>query len=154
LQNQGTVATPDKFWVDLYINPVKPPEAAGDIWCTLCPTPPAPPNECIDDLGIAWQVMGESLAPGQTMTLTSNADPFLVPSQTHWNGRFLRSGSQELYVYVDSWGGEGVSAGWIIESNEANNRLGPVRVDVSDQRMTSTAVTEFERIPPRPNPHD
>lgn len=147
LKNDGNEATtPDNFWVDLYINPIRPPETAGEIWCDLCLTP-----GCVNDLGLAWHVTGVSLEPNGELTLSSEVgvDPYLVPSQTHWNGNFIRPGDQELYFYVDSWGGEGVVTGWIDELDETNNRLGPVSVNVSDQGMAGIASDTFDPMSER-----
>src|SRR5690606_9247497 len=61
ISNQGTVPA-QNFWVDLSINPSSPPSAANHIWNERCGTTPC--------FGLAWEVK-ESLAPGQSMTLTT-----------------------------------------------------------------------------------
>ncbi len=111
----------DFFWVDFYINPTSFPTEAGHLWGTLCSA-----NTCY---GLAWQV-GATLAPGAVITLTSaGGDPYLAPPpDTNWPGFFNQSGTQNVGVYVDSWGGLGVPEGYVVESNETNNSRTSVTV--------------------------
>ncbi len=63
--NQGSAAA-EAFWVDLYINPSSPPNAANQIWNARCGLTPC--------FGMVWQVPG-GLAPGQSITLSSQSLP-------------------------------------------------------------------------------
>ncbi|NJN97862.1 MAG: PKD domain-containing protein [Anaerolineales bacterium] len=157
IKNTGTGVAAANFWVDMYINPLPFPNEAGHLWGMLCPTPPNPPaNPCADDYGLAWQVT-TPLAPGQVITLTSSiGDPYLAASpHTVWPGSFNKSGLTALWVYVDSWNGVNVPAGFIAESNETNNRLGPVSVNVTGAGVTNpsdTGLSENQSPPVRPLP--
>ncbi|HET7091028.1 MAG TPA: Calx-beta domain-containing protein, partial [Anaerolineae bacterium] len=111
IQNQGTTPITKEFWVDLYIDPVRPPSAANETWDQLCPAPPTP---CY---GGAWLIT-RTLAPGQLITLTS---AMLLPEYTRWPGWFVTSGSHSVYVYVDSYSPNS-SSGAILETSESDNR--------------------------------
>lgn len=125
LQNIGAETIPPNFWVDLYINPQDPPEQAGDVWQNRCTSSPC--------LGLSWQV-GTSIDPDQMLTLSSQAsDPHLSSDLTEWDGFFATGGTKELWVFVDSWGGSDDPDGFITESDEFNNRFGPVQVEVAPQ---------------------
>jgi autotransporter family porin len=106
ISNQGTAAA-QGFWVDLYINPSSPPSAVNQIWNERCGMTPC--------FGLAWQVE-ESLAPGQSMTLTSQKP---LAGFAIWPGWFA-AGTSDLYAYVDSFN-PGNANGTVLESNEANN---------------------------------
>ncbi|MFQ3684491.1 SdrD B-like domain-containing protein, partial [Roseiflexus sp.] len=110
VKNVGGSPTTIGFWVDLYINPSTPPSAPNTRWNDVCGISPC--------YGIAWYV-NQSLAPGQSITLTSAPGQFAGP-QSVWPGHFA-SGANSLYVYVDSFNPP-VPTGAIAESNEANNR--------------------------------
>ncbi|NJN92670.1 MAG: DUF11 domain-containing protein [Anaerolineales bacterium] len=142
IQNAGTVAAPANFWVDYYINPPAFPTEAGHVWSALCPS-------CY---GLAWQVR-RSLAPGETITLTSaSSDPYLVPAYTRWPGFFNQSGSQRLGAYVDSWDGLNKPQGFILESNETNNLITRVDIVVTGTSPNSVDLSTTEPIPARPLP--
>lgn len=154
LKNIGTAPAGENFWVDLFVNPARPPATAGDIWTALCPAPPDAPYECDDDLGLAWQVT-RPVAPGEVIRLTSVAgvDPYLHAGQTQWHSHFNRSGVQELWVYVDAWNGPGMPGGWVEESNESNNALGPVSINVDGGvRGAGQGDATHRLIPHRPLP--
>lgn len=116
------------FWVDLYINPSRPPEV-NEPW-----------NELARQ-GLAWYVES-TLQPGQSVTLNSfphiPTNPFgydPAASSPTWNGRLPR-GVNTIYVYVDSWnrspdGSQGSPFGAVEEVNETNNRA-QVTVIISD----------------------
>ncbi len=107
------------FWVDLYVNPRRPPEV----------------NERWNDLsrqGLAWFFAG-TLQPGESVTLNSRPRSSTNPygydpttSSPTWNGR-LPPGRNTIYVYVDSWnrdesGNVSSPFGAVEEVNETNNR--------------------------------
>ena len=112
ITNSGA-ATASGFWVDFYINPTAVPSQPNTRWETVCTLKPC--------YGIAWYV-AESVAPGQTITLTSTASSYRA-SNTLWTGTLVR-GSQTLALYVDSYSCEnGVCAasGAVQEHDETNN---------------------------------
>ncbi|OAN48636.1 collagen-binding protein [Chloroflexus islandicus] len=108
-----------KFWVDLYVNPSRPPEV-NEPW-----------NE-LSRQGVAWYIEG-TLQPGESVTLNSfprsPTNPFgydPAASSPTWSGRLPR-GVNTIYVYADSWnrspdGGERSPFGAVEEANETNNR--------------------------------
>jgi phage terminase large subunit-like protein len=110
VKNVGGSPTTVGFWVDLYINPSTPPTTPNVRWNDVCGISPC--------YGIAWYV-NQSLAPGQSITLTSAPGQFAGP-QSIWPGSFA-SGTNALYVYVDSYNPP-VPTGAVVESNETNNR--------------------------------
>jgi hypothetical protein len=110
VKNVGGSPTTVGFWVDLYINPSTPPTTPNVRWNDVCGISPC--------YGIAWYV-NQSLAPGQSITLTSAPGQFAGP-QSVWPGSFA-SGTNALYVYVDSYNPP-VPTGAVVESNETNNR--------------------------------
>jgi hypothetical protein len=110
VKNVGGSPTTIGFWVDLYINPSTPPTTPNVRWNDVCGISPC--------YGIAWYV-NQSLAPGQSITLTSAPGQFAGP-QSIWPGSFA-SGTNALYVYVDSYNPP-VPTGAVVESNETNNR--------------------------------
>jgi hypothetical protein len=109
ITNSGS-ARAAPFWVDLYINPSKPPTAANSTWNMVCGMTPC--------FGIAWSVPA-GLEPNASITLSSAAGQFAAPYSS-WPGYFAR-GTADLYVYVDSWN-PGVASGAVPEANEGNNR--------------------------------
>jgi hypothetical protein len=109
VKNVGGSPTTVGFWVDLYINPSTPPTTPNVRWNDVCGISPC--------YGIAWYV-NQSLAPGQSITLTSAPGQFAGP-QSIWPGSFA-SGTNALYVYVDSYNPP-VPTGAVVESNETNN---------------------------------
>jgi len=136
IQNQGTTAITTPFWVDLYIDPVRPPTAANETWDELCPTPPTP---CY---GGAWSIT-RTLAPGQLITLTSAT---LHPDFDYWPDRFVISGSHAVYVYVDSYAPSSPS-GAIIETDESDNRADLI-VNVAPDLMHNQAQAQAQLTTP------
>ncbi|MGC9038557.1 MAG: SdrD B-like domain-containing protein, partial [Roseiflexus sp.] len=110
VKNVGGSPTTIGFWVDLYINPSVAPTTPNVRWNDVCGISPC--------YGIAWYV-NQSLAPGQSITLTSAPGQFAGP-QSVWPGSFA-GGTNTLYVYVDSYNPP-VPTGAVVESNETNNR--------------------------------
>lgn len=135
MSNRGPVAV-DGFWVDLYVNPTKVPttgdlrrweDACGDD--TTCPT------------GIAWGIgddPDELLQPQEERTLISVSSQFhpdgYDPANTVWTGS-LPAGDYTFYAYVDSIENRDLDRdadvdGAIEETDETNNRCGPVNLVV------------------------
>ncbi len=108
--NRGE-APASQFWVDFYINPSQPPSGPNQRWDSVCGLKPC--------YGIAWYV-DQTLAPGQSITLTSTADSYAA-SYTRWPGAFA-PGTRDLYLYVDSWN-PGVAHGAVLEKDETNNHF-------------------------------
>jgi VCBS repeat-containing protein len=119
----------DAFWVDLYINPDKPPIAANLSWDKTCTLSPC--------YGIAWGVLG--LGAGESIVLTSVKDSY-AEEYTYWENTFAL-GTTELYLYVDSWD-LSHTYGAIQESNESNNRADLLGLHVISSR------TYFPRVFP------
>jgi len=121
-QNQGHAATTTDFWVDLYVDPVTPPQV-NQPWHWLC-SPDHPTGEC---QGGAWHVL-QPVAPGQVVTLISAQ---FVVTQSRWIGSFISAGEHVLYAYVDSWNGSVPNAA-ITETDEHNNLFGPLVIQVQE----------------------
>jgi len=132
------------FWVDFYDNPSPPPEAANQIWNFLCS------GSLEDCYGIAWYV-DDGLKPGESIVLRSLPGEYEGP-QTHWPGKFVQSGSHDLYAFADAWNW-GVWYGAVEERNEGlDNRYGPVSINVAPGTGGGALQTEEEvYIPWRPN---
>jgi hypothetical protein len=126
------------FWVDLFINPSKPPAAANTIWNMVCGMTPC--------FGITWAVPG-GLGPGDSVTLTSAPGQFATPYSI-WPGYFAR-GTADLYLYVDSWN-PGVTAGAVPESNEGNNRAELHGLVVTGPNPKLLSLQSVEQLPVRP----
>lgn len=121
VQNVGEVDA-GPFWVDLYDDPLSPPEAANQPWNQLC-------RVALEDCyGLSWYVES-GLPAGHSVTLTSLAG--YAPEQTHWLGHFVQSGQHALYAFADSWNW-GVQHGAVQERNEGpDNRYGPLYIYVA-----------------------
>jgi len=107
IENQGTAATANGFWVDFYINPSTPPSGPNQLWYDLA------------DEGLAWGVT-ELLSPGESLTLVYSTDPnapnlYFAPDESLYNGS-LPTGTL-VYVQVDS-ARENVTYGGILETHE------------------------------------
>jgi protocatechuate 3,4-dioxygenase beta subunit len=141
--NNGSESTVSGFWVDFYLNPVTVPDRANLRWDSLCS---ASRSEACR--GIAWYVR-QSLAPGQSITLTSTAGSYNADS-TVWDGR-LPAGTRSAYIYVDSWNPT-VEHGAVLETNESNNLAG--RTDLVVTADPAVAEAEPQQspadLPPRP----
>jgi hypothetical protein len=131
------------FWVDLYDNPLPPPDGANQVWNYIC-------SGALEDCyGIAWYVAG-GLAHGESIVLSS-AGGYQV-DQTHWVDAFVGRGRHDLYAFADSWNGT-VWYGAVLEEHEGiDNRFGPLTVCVAPGSMTVSHGTEdeVEPIPLRP----
>jgi uncharacterized repeat protein (TIGR01451 family) len=145
--NTGNAATGEGFWVDFYINPVPVPTTGNERWDSLG-------SNLNPVRGIAWAISSPGLDPGESITLTSNGIGGQAPSERHtrWDDKFV-DGTQDLYVYVDSFSSDGGTNAGILESDETNNRselhfISPLTggtIDLSD-------LPEPAAIPPRHDP--
>lgn len=133
--NQGDApATP--FWVDLFINPLQEPVQAGTVWTDVCTLDPC--------FGIVWEVT-QVLNPGETVTLQSTAQNYDA-GWTSWPGWFI-SGTNQLYVYADNWGGSrDIPHGGVVESDETNNRAS-LNISVTGTNPPPPAVQSFNPFP-------
>ncbi len=111
--NDGNVAA-ENFWIDLYLNPPAPP-AVNQPW-----------NELGGESGAAWYV--EHLASGAELVLTIGDDVY-QEDYSHWPSVGYPSGSNEIWAYVDSWGHPNPWGG-VRETDEGNNRYGPVSFEI------------------------
>jgi hypothetical protein len=118
IRNQGNAPVTDAFWVDVYINPTRPPTVV---------------NETFDDIGtqgLAWAVTQQGirqLVPGGSLTLRMN-DAFYDPDISVFPGNLLPG--TPLYAQVDSFN-PSTTYGTVLEDHEAinetyNNIYGPV----------------------------
>lgn len=113
IQNIGTEAVTDGFWVDLYINPSQVPQY-NDRWSDIA------------EAGVVWGVTDSDLPlpPGETRVLT------LANATQTFNGETLTSSPPypvgvPVYAQVDSVNTAG-SFGGVEESDESNNVFGPI----------------------------
>jgi len=138
LENAGTAALADAFWVDLYVNPRAAPTAPNETWQLLAPN------------GAAWGVT-VPLAVGEVLTLTLN-DAFYEVDQSDLD--MPLSLGDELWAQVDS-ANVGNADGAVSELDEGNNVGGPVAV-TTDGPLSASAVdaeaarsTDAVSLPPR-----
>ena len=148
ITNIGNGPTGAGFWVDFYIDPVPVPTVGNQRWDILGST--VTPRQ-----GLAWAVPAPGLAAGQSVILTSNGVGGLAPSAPHtiWGG-FFYPGTQNLYVYADSFSTNGSPNGGIVESDETNNRselhfLNPLGGELEAK---SEPAPEPLQLPPRWDP--
>ena len=105
IRNNGTAATTDGFWVDLFVNPSVIPTQVNDTLDTLSAT------------GLVWGVE-ETLAAGESITLTRNGTHFDAAS-SNFSGAF--AASDVLYTHVDSAHRDQPVFGGVNEIHEINN---------------------------------
>jgi len=132
LANTGEGTARD-FWVDLYLDPETPPEV-NQPWTELC-----------YPYGAAWFV--DALSPGETLTLTIDGAHYQA-DQSRWPVAYP-AGEHEVWTYTDSWGYPQPWGG-IRETDESNNRYGPVTFSVSETLSDEEPERTFEPIPSRP----
>jgi CSLREA domain-containing protein len=116
IENIGNAETIGDFWVDVYINPTTPPTGVNQTW------PVSGSGK-----GLVWGISGETIDPGETLTLTWN-DRFYDAARSDFNGRI--GANDQVYAQVDSWNAA-TNVGAILENHEYvngtyNNVFGPV----------------------------
>ena len=104
----------------------------GGFWTGFCIDPQEPPvvNSVSKGVGsgLFWYTPG--LEAGQAITLTAEEAAY---------GDFVGTftpGSHELYLYVDAYN-PGVEEGLVVESEEENNLLGPIVIEVGGEEKPS-----------------
>jgi len=105
IANVGQAPTGGGFWTGLYIDPQEPPVV----------------NSVSTEF---WYTPG--LEAGETVTLTAQEAEY---------GDFVGTfapGSHELYLFVDAYN-PGVEEGLVVESEEGNNLLGPIVIEVGGE---------------------
>ncbi len=107
VSNDG-VATATNFWVDLYLDPSRPP-VVNTAW------------ESVSVYGLSWFI--PRLDAGEELTLTFG-DAYYRADDSRWPEQW-QPGSHSVWAFVDSWG---APAPWaaVRESNEDNNAFGPL----------------------------
>jgi uncharacterized repeat protein (TIGR02543 family) len=131
IRNIGNGPTKAPFWVDVYINPSQPP-TTNTPWQQIAPA------------GAVWGI-NRVLEPGESLTLTQSS-PFYAPD---YSAGTFEAGAV-LYAIVDSYGTEGTS-GAELESNEQDNRFGPVTATAAGSARTpgSAPRSTPSGLPPR-----
>jgi hypothetical protein len=102
--NAGAAATPDDFWVDMYVNPNPAPPGINQPWHTIA------------NHGAAWGVT-TPLDPDQSLILTTGG-------AYSYNRSSSFPAGANVYAYVDSIN-YATTTGNVQESNEGNNVFGP-----------------------------
>ncbi len=121
IRNDGLVDARNGFWVQLFVDPADVPTVNSIA---------LPQGE-----GALWYV--PSLAAGARESLTLE---HVDHRYSNFGGRFS-SGSHELYAIVDAYNTEG-NAGLVAESDESNNVLGPLVVDVGGPKNFGTELAK------------
>jgi hypothetical protein len=134
LANRGNGTAWD-FWVDAYFDPASPP-AVNQPWATLNP----------GYGGAAWVV--DRLDAGEAITLTLG-DDYSIDDQSRWPPAYT-AGEHTVWAYVDSWGDPNPLGG-VYETDETNNRFGPLVFTASGMGMQTLELDEasLAPIPPR-----
>jgi hypothetical protein len=132
IANRGRAAARD-FWVDVYLDPISPPEV----------NLPWPDLGCL--YGGAWFV-GE-LTPGGSLTLAVE-DAFYQSEYSRWPEAYP-PGDHEVWAYVDAWG-HPQPYGAVDEADEGNNRYGPVSFTVTGAAAAGSEPVPAAPVPPRP----
>ncbi len=143
--NVGSMSTGSGFWVDFYVEPNPVPTRANQRWDALG-------SNVLPQQGIAWSV-ADPLAPGESIVLVSSGSGGRLPSADHiiWDGVFY-SGTDDLYVYVDSFSSDGSSNGGILESDETNNRSQITGLGITGLNSSSIDRPAPLQLPPRWDP--
>ena len=112
VRNDGSVEVANGFWVGLSVDPATPPTVNS--------------VAVLEGQGALWYVPGLAAHEARTLSLEDVDDRYST-----FSGR-LSAGEHELYVYVDVYNTEG-EVGLVAESDESNNLLGPLVVEIGGQ---------------------
>jgi hypothetical protein len=126
VRNDGVADVVDGFWVEFFVDPQTAPAINSVV---------GPQGQ-----GVLWYVPSLDAGGSRTLSL-EGADA----RYTSFDGR-LSTGTHNLYVYVDAYHTEG-EAGLVVESNESNNLMGPLVVEVGEASGGSASgPAEFIRL--------
>ena len=138
LRNQSDAAVIDGFWVDLYLNPIPPPDQVNQIWNDL------------SEWGVVWGVTGNGLPlpPGGSLSLQVG-DGFYAPTFSLLPD--LLPAGAILYIQVDSYNLES-NFGGVLEGHEArheryNNIFGPYTLSQSVELPSPAQRAQGEESP-------
>ena len=123
IENRGNAAVEDAFWVDVYFDPAQPP-GLNQPWTVLA------------DHGAVWGVTAE-IEPGERLTLTT-ADQYFAPE---YSSQPPFPVGTDVYAFVDSVDFS-TTHGAVWESNEDNNRFGPVVSAAGTSGAAAAAVRQ------------
>jgi hypothetical protein len=159
VENQGSAAVTQGFYVDVYVNPKRAPVDANEAWHT---------SGVSSGRGLVWGIVVEEtsdpsqgiiapLVPGQSLTLRYNDDFYWSDySAMSWP---LAVGTP-IYAQVDSFPNSAYPDGLVLENHEYydqayNNIVGPVystnATGSAFEPMPHTWTGSRSRdIPPRP----
>jgi len=112
IRNDGSVEVANGFWVGLSVDPATPPTVNS--------------VAVLEGQGALWYVPRLNAHESRTLSMKDLDDRYST-----FSGR-LSEGRHELYVYVDAYNMEG-EVGLVAESDESNNLLGPLVVEVGGQ---------------------
>ncbi len=145
----------DGFWIDLYVNPVTPPEPgrANRIpWRDAC----GGADSC--SRGVAWSVSNAPLSKDASRTFVTIPSTFspitgqgFDPAASNWESGIFSSGTYRFYAYVDSINGLNESIdGAVFETdeNEKNNRCEGT-LSVSSSTLFENKSADSNNLPER-----
>lgn len=115
IANIGHSSTGGGFWTGLYIDPQEPPFVNY--------------VNAEEEKGLFWYIPG--LEAGEAITFTAQD---AEEQHSDFAGTFT-PGNHELYLYVDAFN-PGVEEGLVVESEEGNNLLGPVVINVGGEETS------------------
>ncbi len=131
IRNAGNETVVDAFWVDVYLNPSRPP-SINEQWDAIAPS------------GAVWGVT-QNLAPGETLTLTVGDGHYY---SEHSSDTFPTNAT--IYALADSVNFD-TTYGNVLEGDETNNLAGSVTSSVSGASAISivSRMTSYEALPAR-----
>ncbi len=155
LRNRGTVAVEElegnEFWVDLYIDPDRPPERVNETWVH------------VGEQGLVWGVTTAALpiVPGETLTLhaSPSGGDYFFPGES--SVTWPISAGLSIWAQVDS-ANESTDYGAVLENHEIwggtyNNIFGPITSTFASRVMTGAGGRLWppvwqsdHHLPPRP----
>jgi hypothetical protein len=144
--NEGNAPVRNPFFVDVYINPRRPPAKVNETW------------DVVGDKGLVWGVSGpglDSLVPGGSLVLNTISDPYFAPdlSSSPWSPGV----GAKVYAQVDSYNDPPTAHGIVLETHEIsgeayNNIFGPVTASSSAAQDPSfDPATANEPVGPAAN---
>jgi hypothetical protein len=142
--NQGSEPVVDEFWVDVYVNPRRPPTAVNQTWPLL------------GTQGLVWGVTADALPlmPGEILTLRLDS-PYFSPE--HSRVAWPIAAGTVLYAQVDS-ANAATSYGAVLETHEVTggeyNNLASASADPAVRGIQVPTITKrttpLSGLPERP----